>query len=117
MPEKVHNILVRDRIPEIISESGGHAETRVLSQPEYLRALKAKLVEEAEAASNTGSTLELALEIGDVLEVVDALIHAHGFLRSEIDAYRHERAASRGTFKQRLMLLRTSTPDQEPSAG
>lgn len=111
MTVKVQNRLVRDRIPELIAESGGHAETRVLSHEEYVSALKAKLVEESEAASHAASPLELALEIGDVLEVVDALIHAEGFLRSEIDAYRHERAATRGTFKQRLLLLRTRTPD------
>ncbi len=111
MPVKIHHTLIRDRIPEIIAESGGHAETRVLSQQEFLQALKAKLVEEADAAAHSSTALELALEIGDVLEVVDALIHAEGFLHSEIEAYRHERAASRGTFKRRLMLLQTRTPD------
>lgn len=111
MRDKIHNRLVRDRIPEIITESGGRAEIRVLSQQEYVLALKAKLVEEAEAASHSETPLELALEIGDVLEVVDALARAEGFSRSEIEAYRHERAASRGTFKGRLMLVRTRTPD------
>ncbi len=111
MPLKRHNTLVRDRIPDLIAESGGRAETRVLNQQEFLQALKAKLVEEAEAAAHSVSPLELALEIGDVLEVVDALIHAEGFQHAEIDAYRHERAASRGTFKRRLMLLQTHTPD------
>ena len=111
MPVKNHNTLIRDRVPELILESGGRAVTRVLSQQEFVQALKAKLVEEADAASHAATPLELALEIGDVLEVMDALIRAQGFQHSEIDAYRHERAASHGTFKHRLLLLQTRTPD------
>lgn len=46
MPTVVHNKLVRDRIPEIIEQSGSTCITRILTQEEYLAALDAKLQEE-----------------------------------------------------------------------
>ena len=46
-----YNKLVRDRIPEIIGSRGDRAVTRVLDEAAYRDALLAKLVEEAQEAS------------------------------------------------------------------
>lgn len=95
--------LVRDRIPEIIAEHGRACETRVLDAEEYRKALLAKLVEEAEeAAADDG---ELAKELGDVLEVVDAVVAAYGLDRGALEALRAKRRASRGGFEDRIMLV------------
>ncbi len=45
---RTYNKLVRDRIPEIIESQGGSCQCRVLAKDEYMQALKAKLVEEAQ---------------------------------------------------------------------
>ncbi|TAE56625.1 MAG: hypothetical protein EAZ88_03705 [Oscillatoriales cyanobacterium] len=45
--EKKYYKLVRDRIPDIIRESGNECETAVLSDEEYRQALRQKLIEEA----------------------------------------------------------------------
>lgn len=48
MPITVHNKLVRDRIPEIITASGSRAQTRTLGVSEIRAALIAKLADEVE---------------------------------------------------------------------
>ena len=42
----VYNKLVRDKIPEIIKESGRNCTTEILSDTDYLRMLDEKLDEE-----------------------------------------------------------------------
>ena len=44
---KIHNKLIRDRIPEIIVARGQKANIRTLTDEEFGKALLAKLVEEA----------------------------------------------------------------------
>ena len=71
-----HNKLVRDRIPEIISKSGIEYQTITLSEQEYQQALRQKLIEEAQEAA-TANNADLAIEIADLLEVVDALLKSY----------------------------------------
>ena len=71
----VYRKLVRDRIPEIIQSEGRRPVTRVLDEASYRQALLAKLVEEAQEASQaTGA--DLPGELADVLEVLRALTAA-----------------------------------------
>ena len=72
-----HNKLVRDKIPEIIHASGNQCETTTLSNVDYIEALRQKLVEEAEEAA-IAKPDELAQELADVMEVMDALMAATG---------------------------------------
>ena len=58
--------LVRDRIPEIINESGRHCSVRVLDDAEYYIELKRKLVEEVDEFLAETNLEELA----DILEVI-----------------------------------------------
>ncbi|MDP3985475.1 MAG: nucleoside triphosphate pyrophosphohydrolase [bacterium] len=46
-PRIVYNKLVRDKIPDIIRSHGRHPEMRILSDDEYRKFLRLKLVEEA----------------------------------------------------------------------
>ncbi|MBI5421870.1 nucleoside triphosphate pyrophosphohydrolase [Candidatus Peregrinibacteria bacterium] len=102
---KIYNKLVRDRIPEIIEAEGKKATVRVLDEVEYRKALLEKLVEEAQEAHVTrGDSNELAKEIGDVLEVVDALVSAFGLDRNGIEELKKNRREKRGGFKKKLFL-------------
>ena len=102
---KTYNKLVRDRIPEIIEADGETPKVRILGEAEYKTALLEKLVEEArEALATNGDPKELAKEIGDVLEVVDATVEAYGLDRSQIEEIKKKRRESRGGFEKRLFL-------------
>lgn len=72
----LHNKLVRDRIPEIIRSAGRHPVTRVLDFADYQTALLAKLFEEAREAEQA-PTGQLATELADILEVLQALAASH----------------------------------------
>ena len=63
-----YNKLVRDRIPEIIEESGKTCKTEILNDEEYLRMIDAKLDEEL-AEYHKDQNIE---ELADLMEVIYA---------------------------------------------
>ena len=100
MAKKYHK-LVRDKIPEIIENSGKSCETRVLSDEEYLQFLQEKLLEEVAEYRESGSHEELA----DILEVVYALAESIGCTREELLACYEKKHAERGGFRDRVFLI------------
>ena len=99
-------VLVRDRIPEIIRKSGNECEVAVLSDAEYRQALRQKLIEEAaEAAAADGE--DLVAELADLCEVMDALMLSYGVSGDRLLAEKIKRRETRGGFAQKIMLLRT----------
>ncbi len=93
--------LVRDRIPEIIEKSGKTCITSELSASEYVEMLDEKLNEELAEYQESKSPEELA----DLLEVIRAVAIARGSSIEEIENIRIEKAAKRGGFEKRLLLL------------
>jgi predicted house-cleaning noncanonical NTP pyrophosphatase (MazG superfamily) len=92
--------LVRDRIPEIIRESGGDPRMRRLDGDAFREALCAKLTEETGEFLDTRAPEELA----DILEVVYALVDQAGLTPDVLEAIRLEKRAARGGFDRRLFL-------------
>ena len=90
--------LVRDRIPELF---GGQI-LKVLSDPEYVDALRAKLAEETGEYLAAVILAERHAELADVLEVVLALAAQDGLTPAELEGIRVAKAAERGTFGARL---------------
>lgn len=103
---KLHQKLIRDRIPEIIAAAGERSVTRILDEAEYREALEAKLGEEASELREAPLDKKPE-EIADVYEVVDAIIAAHGFSKEEILRLQSEKREKRGGFLKRLFLERT----------
>ena len=97
---KVHNKIVRDKIPEIIESQGQSPNTRILSEEEALDALVEKLFEEANEFSDDRNLEELA----DLLEVIQSLAELLGHTPEDLEA-RKEKAFKRGGFKKRIYLL------------
>lgn len=97
---RTYNKLVRDRIPEIIQESGRTCVTRILSEEEYITALELKLSEEV-AELQSDKNLE---EMADVLEVLRALCDARGYSFEELEALRVKKANERGGFMKKIYL-------------
>lgn len=97
---KVHNKLVRDKIPEIIEKSGKSCVTHILSEDEYIAALETKLNEEV-AEYQADKNLE---EMADVLEVLQALCVARGYSLDELEGMRKKKAEERGGFGEKIFL-------------
>jgi predicted house-cleaning noncanonical NTP pyrophosphatase (MazG superfamily) len=98
-----HHKLVRNRIPAIITADGGQPVTRVLDHVGYEAALRAKLLEEAHEAQAAPDG-QLASELADVLEVLQALAVAHDMGWEDIVSEAGRKRAERGGFDHRIFL-------------
>jgi predicted house-cleaning noncanonical NTP pyrophosphatase (MazG superfamily) len=93
--------LVRDKIPDIIRNSGREPAVRAISGCQLEEALKEKLLEEALELKDPGNIKE---EIIDVLEVVDALIAYYGYDRKELEELKNKKKEERGGFEKGYFL-------------
>ncbi|MEV6235185.1 nucleoside triphosphate pyrophosphohydrolase [Lentzea sp. NPDC051838] len=93
--------LVRDRIPEIIRANGEEPVTEIADAERYHELLRDKLSEEVAEFLESGEVEELA----DVLEVLHALARAAGVTPSELERIRAKKAAERGGFAGRIVLI------------
>ncbi len=97
---KVYNKLVRDKIPEIIENSGKTCTVETLPDEKYTAMLDAKLNEELAEYQESKSLEELA----DLLEVIRAVTVARGYSLEDLERVRAEKAAKRGGFEKRILL-------------
>ena len=97
---KVHNKLVRDRIPEIIEAAGKKCTYEILSTEQYVAMLDAKLNEELAEYQESKSLEELA----DLLEVMAAVVTVRGYTWEQLTALRDEKRAERGGFEKKILL-------------
>ena len=95
-----YNKLVRDKIPQIIRNSGHTPITRVLDDAEFLACLENKLDEEVAEFHRDNNVEELA----DILEVVYALAEADGYSREDLNRICNEKRSERGGFHDRIFL-------------
>jgi predicted house-cleaning noncanonical NTP pyrophosphatase (MazG superfamily) len=100
--------LVRDEIPDIIREDGEEPVTHRATGDEYRDRLAAKLVEEAEEFAENRNVAE----IGDVLDVVDAICAARDIDRDRLDDMRASKTDERGGFVEGIVLERVE-PDAD----
>lgn len=100
MMTKEYNKLVRDKIPDTIEADGQVGIYQILSDSRYLRMLDAKLSEEAAEYQDSQSLGELA----DILEVMRAIVRAHGWTWEQLEAIRKEKFAQRGGFEKKILL-------------
>jgi predicted house-cleaning noncanonical NTP pyrophosphatase (MazG superfamily) len=102
--------LVRDRIPDLIRAEGGTRTVETLGADDYRAALRAQLVEEAGEAAAARGDEALTEELADVLEVVDALLAAHGLDAATVREVQARKRAARGGFARRLHLHAVEGP-------
>ncbi len=95
--------LVRDKIPEIIKKSGITPVIHTASDVEYCSKLKKKLHEEVGELERCDPVC-IAEELADVLEVIYAISDYYGVDKKELERIRQEKAITRGSFKERIIL-------------
>jgi predicted house-cleaning noncanonical NTP pyrophosphatase (MazG superfamily) len=99
--------LVRDKIPDLIRQSGRKVNVRHLSGEELTTALAAKLAEEAQEVANAvGNRQALVEELADVTEVISALTALLAIDRQEILEAARQKASVRGGFEAGIWITR-----------
>lgn len=96
--------LIRDKIPEIIEQSGKKCIVEVMDNDTYIEYLDQKLNEELAEYQQDKSIEELA----DLLEVMYAVVTARGYSVAELERIRLEKSEKRGAFEKRLLLKSVS---------
>ena len=99
--KKTYHKLVRDKIPDIISEKGDVPVTRILDDDEYFHALHAKLQEEVGEYLD-GFCVE---ELADILEVIRAIIAHKKLTYDEVEQIRKNKHRERGGFLEKISLV------------
>jgi predicted house-cleaning noncanonical NTP pyrophosphatase (MazG superfamily) len=101
----IYNKLVRDRIPEIIENTGKQFLARTLENEEYIKELKNKSFEELEEYLNAENDTDAIEELADLLEIIHALAECHGASIEKVEEVRQKKAEKRGGFKERIFLI------------
>ena len=96
-----YNKAIRDKIPEIIKESGGKYEVKTLSDEEFLVELDKKLDEELKEYDESKSVEELA----DIVEVIQKIVKLRGVDLNAFEKIRLEKVEKRGGFEKNLFLM------------
>ena len=101
--------LVRDRIPDLIRESGGNPQVLALDVQQYRDALRLKVVEEATELAQASDEESISEEIADVLQVLLAVANSHGIPWQQVESLRLHKQTDRGGFDEQTWLV--ATPD------
>jgi predicted house-cleaning noncanonical NTP pyrophosphatase (MazG superfamily) len=98
---KKHNKAIRDKIPEIIEESGKKYNLKQLDDTSFLAELEKKLIEEVNEYAKSKDAEELA----DLLEVIYRISELRGVSSDKLDEIRKDKAEKRGKFDSNLFLI------------
>ena len=96
-----YNKAIRDKIPEIISESGKKFNIKHLDDESFLEELEKKLIEEVNEYADSKDVEELA----DLLEVIYRISELRGVNSEKLDEIRKDKAEKRGKFDSNLFLI------------
>ena len=101
MDTKKYNKVIRDKIPEIIADSGKKYDLKQLDDASFLAEIEKKLIEEVNEYSESKDIEELA----DLLEVIYRISELRGVNSDELDEIRKDKAEKRGKFASNLFLI------------
>jgi predicted house-cleaning noncanonical NTP pyrophosphatase (MazG superfamily) len=98
--------LVRDRIPELIQQSGQICNYAEVKNPElFVELLRAKLIEEVNEFLSTGSVEELA----DISLVVETIAEILNYSEEQFKKVCTDKIEERGKFENKYIIF---LPDQ-----
>jgi predicted house-cleaning noncanonical NTP pyrophosphatase (MazG superfamily) len=98
-----YNKVIRDKIPEIIADSGKKYNLKHLDDTSFLTELEKKLIEEVNEYAESKDVEELS----DLLEVIYRISELKGVNSDELDEIRKDKAKKRGKFDDNLFLIDT----------
>lgn len=103
-------LLIRDGRPAAFAAAGATLHARTLSDAEFGEELRRKLAEEAQEASTAAPT-ELAKELADVWEIMQALASHHGLSMADIESQAEATRARLGGFNERIFSEWIEAPE------
>jgi len=106
--EIVHNKLVRDNIPAIITANGDTPIWHTADEKERLQAALEKIVEEAKEVLESGGSI---YEFADLEETRLKVYELLGYTEEMVEAARIEKAKERGGFLLNIILEKVITDD------
>jgi predicted house-cleaning noncanonical NTP pyrophosphatase (MazG superfamily) len=92
--------LVRDKIPEILTQKGLKPLIHISDNQEFEQKLKEKLKEEVDEFLKEDNKEELA----DILEVIYAICEFKNIEREDLENIRKQKVYERGSFKDKMIL-------------
>ena len=98
---EIYNKAIRDKIPEIIEQTGRQSKIKILSDEEFLHELEKKLTEEIDEYTNSKSIEELT----DIIEVVYRIAELKGISLDKLESLRINKKNERGGFSNNLFLI------------
>lgn len=100
MKRLIYNKLVRDKIPQIIEQSGKVPVIEILTDASFFDMLNNKLSEELAEYKQNFDIQELV----DLLEVIYAIANTKGVSPYRLEELRLEKAKLRGGFANKILL-------------
>lgn len=98
------NKLVRDKIPDIISNDNKKCVIKILNKNDYNVQLNLKLIEECNEVINAKSDDEKIEELADVLEVIYSIAENMGVNLDHLENVRMKKKLKRGGFASKIFL-------------
>jgi len=97
----IYNKAIRDKIPEIIENSGKKGIVKQLSDEEFLPELEKKLSEEVNEYFSSGDIEELV----DIIEIINRILELRNVNRKDFDSILSEKRKNRGAFDSNYFLI------------
>ena len=92
--------LVRDKVVDGILNEGNKPDFKTLSEREYIKELKLKLLEEAKELPKAKND-NIIRELADIQEIIDNLIKALGLVQEQLKEAQEKKNELAGSFKKR----------------
>ena len=105
------NKIIRDKLPEIISQGGIDVVYKNIEGKDLLKKLKDKLLEETQEAVSSVGQLQIMEELADILEVIHGICFTMQVDIDTIEELRREKFDKRGGFHNGVYVDRVSVKD------
>lgn len=102
--KKIYNKLVRDKIPQIISNNGEKPVVRILDDEEYKYELEKKLYEEYQEVIDAKNTEDRIEELADMIEIINALAILENKSLEDVIEVSKVKRLKRGGFDEQIFL-------------
>lgn len=106
--------LIRDKIPELIEQSGqicNYAEVK--NKELFVELLRAKLIEEVNEFLTVGTTTGAVEELADIALVLETIAEVLGYSKEQFEKACINKINERGKFENKYIIF---LPDQQVSS-